>query len=62
VVDAARNRLTALEDIATSAKILYGSLSPQQKVVADPRLATIVSAVVGAGSNADRAERSRPAR
>jgi len=59
-VDAARNRLTALEDIAASAKTLYGSLSPQQKVVADPRLATIVSAVVGAGSIADRSGRSRP--
>ena len=62
VVDVARNRLTALEDVATAAKTLYGSLSPQQKVVADPRLATIVSAVVGAGSNTDRAGRpSRPA-
>jgi len=59
-VEAARNRLTALEDIATAAKILYGTLAPQQKAVADPRLATIVSAVAGAGSNADRAARARP--
>jgi uncharacterized protein HemX len=61
VVDAARNRLTALEDIATAAKTLYAGLSPQQKVVADPRLATIVSAVAGAGatSNTDRTGRAR---
>lgn len=44
-VDTARNRLTALEDIAAATKSLYGSLTPQQKVVADPRLATIVSAI-----------------
>jgi uncharacterized protein HemX len=59
VVDAARNRLTALEDIATSAKILYGSLSPQQKVVADPRLATIVTAVTTVGPGAERTVRQR---
>lgn len=41
-VDSARNRLTALEDIAAAAKVLYGALSPEQQTRADPRLATIV--------------------
>ena len=46
-VDVARNRLTALEDIASAAKALYAALSPQQRSVADPRLATIIPAAGG---------------
>ena len=42
LADAARNRLTAIEDIAVAAKILYERLSPQQRTVADPRLANFV--------------------
>jgi hypothetical protein len=42
-VDAARNRLTALEDIAQAAKALYAGLSAEQQRVADPRLANIMS-------------------
>ena len=42
-VDAARNRLTALEDIAQAAKALYAGLSADQQRVADPRLANIMS-------------------
>lgn len=57
-VDTARNRLTALEDIAAAAKTLYGNLTPQQKSVADPRLATIVSAVTSP-PGAERAGRQR---
>jgi protein CpxP len=38
-IDTARNRLTALEDVAVAAKALYASLSDEQKVVADTRLA-----------------------
>jgi hypothetical protein len=41
-IDAARNRLTALEDVAMAAKALYASLSEQQKAVADTRLARAV--------------------
>jgi hypothetical protein len=41
-VDVARDRLTALEDIASAAKTLYASLSPDQKSAANPRLATII--------------------
>ena len=42
IVDSARNRLTALQDIAASAKALYETLSPEQKPVADARLVTTI--------------------
>ncbi len=58
-VDTARNRLTALEDIAAAAKSLYGSLTPQQKSVADPRLATIVSMITSPAPGQDRGSRQR---
>jgi len=48
-LDAARNRLTALEDIAAAAKTLYDTLAPEQKSIADARLATIIP-----GSAAER--------
>ena len=41
-VDAARNRLSALEDIAEAAKALYALLTPDQLAIADPRLAALV--------------------
>jgi hypothetical protein len=44
-VDIARNRLTALEDIASAAKTLFGTLTVQQKSIIDPRLANIVSSI-----------------
>ena len=44
-VDVARDRLTALEDIASAAKALYGKLTPEQQRIADPRLAALVPAV-----------------
>ena len=37
-----RNRLVALEGITASAKALYEGLSPEQKTVADARLATTI--------------------
>ncbi len=43
IVDSARNRLTALEDIAQSAKALYAGLTPEQQKMADPRLANIIA-------------------
>jgi hypothetical protein len=58
-VDTARNRLTALEDIAAAAKTLYGNLTPQQKSVADPRLATIVSSLTSPAPGAERTGRQR---
>lgn len=59
-VDTARNRLTALEDIATAAKTLYAALTPQQKSVADPRLATIVAAATSGGSGGAAGRPARP--
>ncbi len=38
-VDIARDRLTAMEDIAVAAKALYAMLSNEQKTIADQRLA-----------------------
>jgi hypothetical protein len=43
IVDSARNRLTALEDIAQSAKALLAGLTPEQQKMADPRLANIIA-------------------
>ena len=59
-VDTARNRLTALEDIAAAARTLYGNLTPQQQSVADPRLATIVSAITSSGTGAAFNRPGRP--
>ena len=42
-VDMARDRLTAVEDIALSAKSLYARLTPEQQLVADPRLANLIA-------------------
>ena len=50
VVDAARNRLTALEDIAQSAKALYAGLTPEQQKMADPRLANLIAMPLAARS------------
>jgi hypothetical protein len=41
-VDALRNRLAAMEDIAQAATALYARLNPDQQRVADPRLATLM--------------------
>jgi periplasmic protein CpxP/Spy len=50
IVDSARNRLTALEDIAQSAKSLYAGLTPEQQKMADPRLANIIAMPLAARS------------
>ncbi len=42
IVDTARNRLTALEDIAQAAKDLYARLTPEQQPAASPRLANLM--------------------
>jgi len=41
-LDTVRNRLTGLEDIAAAAKSLYEMLTPEQRSVADSRLAKII--------------------
>jgi len=43
----ARNRMTALEDIAGSAKVFYEGLLPEQKLLADSRFATIMPLIAG---------------
>jgi uncharacterized protein YdeI (YjbR/CyaY-like superfamily) len=43
IVDTARNRLTALEDIAQAAQALYAKLTPEQQPAADPRLANLIT-------------------
>jgi hypothetical protein len=50
VVDTARNRLAALEDISQAGKSLFESLSPEQKAPADPRLANIMSIPLAGGN------------
>src|SRR5437870_7177324 len=57
IVDAARNRLTALEDIAQAAKALYAKLAPEQQPAADPRLANLMAMPLSAD-----APRGRPGR
>ena len=47
IVDTARNRLTALEDIGQAAKDLYAKLTPEQQPAANPRLANLMSMPLG---------------
>ena len=65
VVDMARDRLTAVEDIAIAAKSLYARLTPEQQQVADPRLANIIaiplaSSVTRAGSGRGASPGKKP--
>jgi hypothetical protein len=53
--DSARNRATALDDIAMAAQALYDKLAPTQKVVADARIVTLVAPQVRAGPAQDSA-------
>jgi hypothetical protein len=46
-VDVARDRLTAVEDIAVAAKAFYARLTPEQQEIADPRLANLITAPLG---------------
>jgi hypothetical protein len=64
-VDAARNRLTALEEVAAAAKSFYEILNPEQKMLVDARAQSIVSLIAGGApqSTPDSAGGSRrPAR
>jgi LTXXQ motif family protein len=47
LADIARDRLTAIEDIADAGKNLYAALTPSQQAVADRRMAVPVMALVG---------------
>lgn len=55
LTDIARNRLTATEDIAEAGKALYAVLTPEQKAVADRRLALPLATLAGQETGADRA-------
>jgi len=59
-VDVARNRLTALEEIASAAKALYECLTPEQKSIADMRLATTLATHFTPGSTIPLELRDRP--
>lgn len=68
-LDAARNRLTALEDAEAAARTLYQTLTPEQKTMADLRIPTIIAprpnAQAGSVSGAnlpDLGSGSRPTR
>jgi hypothetical protein len=59
LADIARNRLTAVEDIVDAGKALYAVLTPEQKAVADRRLALPLATMTGndAGTDVRRAPR-----
>ena len=57
LVMSAQNRATAIEDAATAAKTLYEKLTPQQKSMADGRLASVTSLAI-----APQGEAARPRR
>jgi hypothetical protein len=46
-VDLARNRLAAMEEVSDAAKAFYAVLGPEQRIVADPRLAALVPGRAG---------------
>ena len=61
IIDGARNRLTALEDIAVALKALYPTLTAEQKQLAASRLITLIPmASGGLSSFASGAQRARP--
>jgi hypothetical protein len=59
--DVARDRLTAVEDIVDSAKGLLKTLSPEQRTMADPRLANLIRMSFGEPACAPGARPPRPA-
>jgi len=54
--DVARDRLTAVEDIALAAKALYAKLTPEQRELADPRLANLIGMPLGGAPAVRRAD------
>ena len=51
LIDVTRNRMTALEDIAASAKTLYENLNAEQKLLADSRVSTLAPLLGGTAGN-----------
>ncbi len=60
LADLARNRLTAAEEIVDSGKALYAVLSPEQRVIADRRLALPLATLTGQDAGADLRPRAMP--
>lgn len=58
--DVARNRLAAVEDIVDSAKGLLKTLTPEQRTMADPRLATLIGMSFGEAACAPGARPQKP--
>ncbi|MGA8049064.1 MAG: Spy/CpxP family protein refolding chaperone [Burkholderiales bacterium] len=54
LVDVARDRYAATEDIAAAAKALYAALTPEQQPLANPSLAGIAEMVSGIGVPPER--------
>jgi hypothetical protein len=48
IADVLRNRVTAIEDIGDAGKSLYAQLNPEQREVADRRLARVTVALIDA--------------
>ena len=59
-LDVARDRLTALEDVAASAKALYAVLLPEQKLLADSRVGTILPVIDGGAPPPGGPQRAGP--
>ena len=61
-VDAARNRLTALEEVETATRALYDALDTEQKKLADARVITIVDprAPAAPGGSGNRSGNNLP--
>jgi len=53
LADDARNRLTAVEDIVDAGKALYAALTPEQRTLADRRLALPLATLSGSDTGAD---------
>lgn len=60
LTDVARNRLTATEDIADAGKALYKALTPEQREVADRRLALPLMTLNGNDPGSDLRLRAAP--
>ncbi|MEO8755425.1 MAG: Spy/CpxP family protein refolding chaperone [Casimicrobiaceae bacterium] len=53
LADAARDRLTATEDIVDAGKAFYAVLTPEQRTIADRRLALPLATLVGSDTGAE---------
>ena len=60
LADVARNRLTAIEDIVDAGKELYAVLTPEQRAIADNRLATTVLPMLTGGAGVGNARGGPP--